>query len=67
MSDITINEKPKCYRLNNLRFCWCPGKIKINKKLLKMVTAFLLKMVMDTNSITCLRNNIETHLYLNLL
>jgi len=36
-------------------------------KAVEVVIAFLLKMVMDINAITCLSKNIEAHLYLNLL
>jgi hypothetical protein len=36
-------------------------------KAAEVVTAFLLKMVTDINSITLLSKNIEAHLYLNLL
>jgi len=32
----------------------------------EVATAFLLKIVMDINSITCLSKNIEAPLYLNL-
>ncbi len=36
-------------------------------KAVEVVVAFLRKIVMDTNSITCLSNNIEAQLYPNML